>query len=89
MRLVAKRIDHCISPILFATLRSLRPTLHGPVRFAFLSENLSRGKELVFSRCTQKMIIFMPGDYPFDRELPWLHLMNNLVPTLTSLHTLE
>jgi hypothetical protein len=89
MRLVAKRINHCISPILFQTVRSLEPTVDGPVRFALLSENLSRGKELVFSRSTKKMSIFTPGSYPFDRVLPWLRLLNNLVPTLANLHILE
>jgi hypothetical protein len=89
MRLVAKRIDYCVSPILFASLRSLRPALYEPEIYESLAELLNRGKELVFSRCTKRMVILAPGGHPFDRVLPWLRLLNNLVPTLTNLHSLK
>jgi hypothetical protein len=89
MRLLAKRVDNLVSPMLFETLRSLEPALSEPDPFALLSENISRGKELVFSRCTKSMIISASGYYPLGRELPWLRLLNKLVPTLTNLRSLE
>jgi hypothetical protein len=91
MRLVSKRIDYLISPIAFEQLRSLEPSYRGPEPCAYLSEYLRCGKELVFSRCTKKIVIpFGAANFhPLDRELPWLRLWNDLVPTLTNLRSLE
>jgi hypothetical protein len=89
MRLLAKRMDLLISPMLFETLRFLQPSLSSPEFYASLSEDISLGKELIFSRCTKSMIISVSGFYSFDKQLPWLRLLNSLVPTLTNLRSLK
>jgi hypothetical protein len=51
---------------------------------------LNAGKELVFSRCTKKLDIGISavGHSP-DQHLPWLRLLDSLIPTLVYLESLE
>lgn len=87
--MVAKQVDHLISPMLFETLRFKAEYSSSSLKkYTSISEYIDLGKELVFSRCAKNICIDILDAYPYQ-HLPWLRLLNRLVPTLVNLQSVQ
>lgn len=90
MRLISRSMNALVSPILFEALR-LQPNSRPPSKScASISEELARNKELAFSHYIKKVTVQLTNPWmQLNQQLPWVRLLTNLAPTLTSLYSLE
>lgn len=90
LRLVSKRLNNLIEPIIFGTI-TIVPCRHPSSRQiceAILTELTSR-KTSVLSRATRKLDIQLTSDASIETQRPWLDMVGSLVLTVEGLRSVQ